>query len=268
MSTRQIAATIALFCACTAAAGATFEVSFSEDAQREPVDGRVIVIISPADSGEPRFRVGWGVSSAQVFGVEVDGWRPGRPVVVDEAILGHPLRSLSEVPPGNYRVQAVLNVYETFERADGHTVKMPADNGEGQDWSTSPGNLFSEPMDVEITAGARIHIDLTEKIPPIEPPLDTKYIRHVRIRSEKLSAFWGQPMYLGAIVLLPEGFDEDGDTRYPVLYNQATSRHRFAFLANSRRRRKCAAAGAGRRRPATSSSSIGPRGVCPRCWSC
>ena len=45
-------------------------------------------------------------------------------------------------------------------------------------------------------------------------------MKHVRLRSEKLSAFWGRPMELGAIVLLPEGFDEHPEARYPVLYVQ------------------------------------------------
>ena len=52
-----------------------------------------------------------------------------------------------------------------------------------------------------------IKITLDKVIPPIEPPKDTKYIKHVKMQSKLLTKFWGRPMYLGANVLLPEGFD-------------------------------------------------------------
>jgi hypothetical protein len=63
-------------------------------------------------------------------------------------------------------------------------------------------------------------VRLTETIPPIEPPKDTKYIRHVRIESKLLTTFWGRPMHLGATVLVPEGFDENPQQHYPVAFHQ------------------------------------------------
>ena len=71
----------------------------------------------------------------------------GQPFI-DADAPGHPIFDLADFPVGTYHVQAVLNVYETFERADGHTVKLPADNGEGQHWNRSPGNLYSQPVEV------------------------------------------------------------------------------------------------------------------------
>jgi hypothetical protein len=61
-----------------------------------------------------------------------------------------------------------------------------------------------------------VELSLDQEIPPIPPPPDTKYIKHFKIRSELLSKFWGRPMELGACVLLPEGFDEHPDLRYPL----------------------------------------------------
>lgn len=54
-------------------------------------------------------------------------------------------------------------------------------------------------------------------MPPIEPPRDTKYIKHERIRSRLLTEFWGRPMYLGAHILLPEGFSTHPNSRYPLV---------------------------------------------------
>jgi hypothetical protein len=62
-----------------------------------------------------------------------------------------------------------------------------------------------------------VRIVLDREIAPISPPRDTKYIRHERIQSERLTKFWGRPMHLGACVLLPEGFDEHPDARYPLV---------------------------------------------------
>jgi hypothetical protein len=211
----------------TAIASPRFEIRFSKQAREAPVDGRLIVVIAKRPAPEPRFQVGWQLDTAQIFAVDANGWKPGEAVRVDESTAGHPFHSLRELPPGKYAVQAVLNVYETVRRADGHVLSLPMDDGEGQHWNTSPGNLISRPDDVQISADSSVSIELTEALPPIEPPKDTKYVRHVRIQSKMLSAFWGRPIYLGAIVLVPEGFDENPSQRYPVAFEQGHFPSRF-----------------------------------------
>jgi hypothetical protein len=202
-------------------AGPRFEISFPAPLRSQPVDGRVLLILSTTAAPEPRFGVNDGLTSNQIFGNDADGLRPGEAAVIDGRVLGYPKESLADVPAGDYCVQALINVYETFHRSDGHVVKLPMDDGEGQRWSSSPGNLYSTPQRIHVAPGSgTIRIVLDRVIPPIEPPRDTRYIRHVRIESKLLSKFWGRPMYLGAIVLLPEGFDEHPEARYPVMYNQ------------------------------------------------
>ena len=94
------------------------------------------------------------------------------------------------------------------------------DHGEGQQWNRSPGNLYSKPKRVDIAADTSVAIELTEVIPPIAPPKDTKYVRHVSIESQLLTKFWGRPMRIGAVVLVPDGFDDHPQQRYPVAYMQ------------------------------------------------
>jgi hypothetical protein len=91
--------------------------------------------------------------------------------------------------------------------------------GEGQQWNRKPGNLYSAPQWVTLRPNdpQRIRISLDSIIPPITPPRDTKYVRHERIQSQLLSAFWGKPVFLGAHVLLPEGFDQHPEARYPLV---------------------------------------------------
>jgi hypothetical protein len=134
-------------------------------------------------------------------------------------VLGYPIESLSDVPPGAYHVQALLHRYETFNRADGHTVKMPMDRGEGQQWNRAPGNFYSTPKEISFdpAAEAVVTIELDQVIPPIEPPADTRYVKHVQIQSKLLTEFWGRPMFLGAHVLLPHGYEEHPEARYPLM---------------------------------------------------
>lgn len=179
--------------------------------------------ISTDKLSEPRYQLREEEAlSAQFFGLDVDVWKPGTEALIDSTTLGYPLPSLDQLPPGDYYVQAVLNIYETFHRADGHTIKLPPDKGEGQQWFSKPGNLLNKPQLVHIDPkeGKVIRISLDEKIPNIEPAKDTKYLKHIRIQSKLLSTFWGRPMYLGATVLLPEGFDEHSSAHYPLLVHQ------------------------------------------------
>ncbi len=94
---------------------------------------------------------------------------PGETKTVDQSAFGYPVRSLAQVKPGEYWVQALLHRYETFKRSDGHTVKLPMDRGEGQQWSRAPGNLYSAPKQIRIDDNTQtgIKITLDKVIPPI-----------------------------------------------------------------------------------------------------
>ena len=194
-----------------------FQISFPLTLDKEPIDGRLLLLISTNTEEEPRLQINEDLNTQQVFGIDVDGWKSGEVKILDQGAFGYPRRSLSEVPPGEYTVQALLHRYETFKRADGHTVKLPMDRGEGQQWNSAPGNLYSTPQRIRIDGNTSISIALDKVIPPIEPPKDTRYVKHIRIQSERLTKFWGRPMYLGAHVLLPEGFDSHPEAKYPLV---------------------------------------------------
>lgn len=196
-----------------------FSISFPETSSREPVDGRMLLLVSTDESKEPRFQINEDLNTQQVFGVDVNGLKPHREVIVDSSAFGYPLRSLADLKPGAYWVQALFHRYETFKRADGHTVKLPMDRGEGQQWNSAPGNLYSTLQKIAVRANddRDFKIVLDKVIPPIEPLPDTKYIKHVKLQSKLLTKFWGRPMYLGANVLLPEGFDSHPNSHYPLV---------------------------------------------------
>src|SRR5215471_15318074 len=148
-----------------------FEISFPEAMSASPLDGHVLLVIANNDDTEPRFQISFMTAqSQQVFGVDVDALAAGAPVVIDASTLGYPAESLNDIPAGDYYVQAVLNIYETFQLANGHTVKLAPDKGEGQHWQRKPGNLYSQPQQIHLNPKSpqTVRLSLTEKIPPLD----------------------------------------------------------------------------------------------------
>ena len=129
---------------------AQITVSFPASASSKPLDGRVLLLLSTDPAKEPRMQIDDSPRSQIVFGTTVDGLAPDQAVTISNEAAGYPIRSLDQVPAGDYYVQAVLNVYQTFHRADGKTVKLAPDRGEGQHWNLAPGNLYSKPVKVHI----------------------------------------------------------------------------------------------------------------------
>lgn len=203
---------------CGGANADSFKIELSDKTAKEAHDGRVILVITPDGATEPRFQVKQSFDAPQIFGVNVEGMKPGSSVEISAGTLGFPVVDMSEVPAGDYYVQAVLHKYDTFNLSNGKTVKLPAARGAGQNWRLEPGNVISAPQKVSFDPNGKAVIDVTldSVLPEIEEPEDTKYIRHFKIRSEKLSEFWGTDVYLRGHVLVPEGFDENPDAKYPL----------------------------------------------------
>lgn len=204
-----------------AAPALTFAVTVPKTAGAEPIDGRLIVLISTKAGSEPRKQVSpeTALDSPFMFGVTVDGVKAGQTLTVDDAAFGWPTRKLSDLKAGDYTVQVVLNRYETFHRADGSVVKLPPDRGEGQQWTQKPGNLYSAPVRLHLdpASAQQVAVSLDRQMPAITPKADTEWVKHIRIKSERLSKYWGRPVYLGAHVLLPKGFADHPKAHYPLM---------------------------------------------------
>src|ERR1700722_2623093 len=199
----------------------------------KPLTGHLILVIAKSDNPEPRMQLRETYDSAEGFGVDAEDLAPGTPVIVDTKTFGYPRRSLADLDAGDYFVQAVFNIYEQFHLASGKTVWLPPDKGEGQHWNLKPGNPYSKPAKIHFDPNAQATIKLTldQVIAPIEgtdkDPVvmaakdpGAKWLKYMRFRSEKLSAFWGRDVWLGAWILLPDGFDEHPDAKYPLVVYQ------------------------------------------------
>ena len=193
-------------------------IDFPDEYSGSTLDGRMMVLIATDDSTEPRFQLRDGANTCQAFGMDVEDWKDGTALSFDMNSFGYPIQSFVDLSEGDYTVQVFFHKYETFEKADGHVVKMPMDRGEGQQWNRAPGNVYSTPSKVNLSPSkaANHNFKLENVIPAIEEPKDSEYVKHIKIKSELLSEFWGRDMYLGAHVLLPEGWTEHPEAKYPL----------------------------------------------------
>jgi hypothetical protein len=198
------------------------DVTLDPSAAHGAMTGRVFVFFAKDNKREPRLKAGSYGGSVPFFGLDVDQWRPGTAAAIDAKTLGFPYESLAQLPPGDYFVQAMLEPYTRFARADGHVIWVHNDQWEGQRFNNSPGNLTSEVIRVHWDPRARtpVAIKLTHTLPAVQVPPDTRWVKHIKIKSELLSKFWGRPMYIGATVLVPKGFDQETTRRYPAVYIQ------------------------------------------------
>ena len=198
-----------------------------------PLNGHVILVFARNSQAEPRFQMSEDFHSAQGFGVDVEALAPRKPVTLDARTFGYPRRSLKDLEAGDYYLQAVFNRYEEFHLASGKTVWLAPDKGEGQHWNLKPGNAFNTPLKVHYDPRSNTPIKLTldQTIPPIEGTASdpavmaqqqpaAKWLKYMRFRSDRLSKFWGRDTYLGAWILLPDGFDQHPEARYPLVVYQ------------------------------------------------
>jgi len=205
--------------AADAAESLRFEITFPSSAHPDPITGRVYVMISATGEREPRFQI--GRTGIPFFGRDIEKLAPGATAVIDETDLGSPVDSIRDIPAGDYYVQAFVNVYSEFRRADRHVVWMHDDQWEGQRFERSPGNLYSEVQRIRIdpARGGVFKLSAERVIPPVQVTPDTEWVQRFKIQSPRLTKFWGRPVFLGATVLLPKDYHRE-TVRYPVNYLQ------------------------------------------------
>ena len=219
---RSLALAAALVPAVAIAQGPRFEVAFSKEAHASAITGRAYVAISRTSDARRTPIQQTGENGVPLFGVNISALGTGQSAVIDATTFGHPIQSLKDIPAGEYWVQPFVNIYTKFARADGHTVWLHMDQWEGQDWKTSPGNIYGDPVKIAFDPKSSTPIRLVadKVIPPVQVPAETESVKRIKIQSRILTKWWGHPIFLGAVVQLPKDYDRHPEAKYPIVYSE------------------------------------------------
>lgn len=197
------------------AAALSFAVSFTPQVRSTPFTGRILVFSGPIGGPEPRFGPNW-VQPQPFYAVDVQQLRPGEEVLLDGRPLGFPFPP-AVAPSQPTRFQAVLD-----QALD--------------DWQigTAPGNGISLAVLVE-PDGTPVRL-VIDRLVPRPQFIETGRVRLVEIPSPRLTEFYHRPMRLRAGVVLPEGYAQEPEKRFPAVYliPPYGDSHFYAFdVANS-----------------------------------
>jgi S-formylglutathione hydrolase FrmB len=181
-----------------------FRVTVSKDVATKPVSGRLLVMMSSKPVQGDFIRPGYGEEAHNVWiaAKEIHDVAPGTSVEFDPDDIAYPA-PFSTAPAGDYKAMAYLDV--------NHHVAYKFRN---------PGDLVSKLIDarqLNPAASAPIELTITDKVPdrPITTIEGTELIDFV---SPSLSAFWGRPIHMRGVVVLPPGYDTHKPARYPTVY--------------------------------------------------
>ncbi|KAJ3318794.1 hypothetical protein HDV06_007045 [Boothiomyces sp. JEL0866] len=164
-------------------------------------------------------------NTVQAFGMDVQAVE-GVDVVITDQVFGFPVESLSQILPGKYKVQAQMVMYDTYHR-NGTDILLPVScvnpSGENGAYDAPVGSLYSNTITIDID-NLDFAIPLSNIIEDKGSPgcvgngkENSEYIKTFRKKSELLSRFWGRDIILEACVLLPFGWAEHSDAKYPLI---------------------------------------------------
>lgn len=226
---------IAVASACPASAAAAVKpraqfINVELDAAASPVSGgRLLVFAKQANLAEAEAfeksegrvtqvtevdATGLDVTSTTVAAIDVDLFVPGTSVAVDGDANVSP-QPFSQLPPGDYYVQAVL---------DGNRNYAYLGRGAG-DWVSEVVKLHlpaSHAPTVRLTRALPEHDPWNHEAAPAEVRQATEAARPhahaIDYASRTLSTFWGRPIMMKGWVLTPPGYDAKAGATYPTVY--------------------------------------------------
>ena len=197
------------------------------------LNGHLVLVFAKNDKDEPRDQLSEDYLSAQGFGVDVEDLAPGKPALrVQRRLVSRAARSPISTPAiisCRLSSMSMSSSISNPARPSGcRPTKAKVSTG-----TRNASNPYNKPVKIHFDPKSQQTIKLTldQVIPPIEgtdkdPAVmaakdpGAKWLKYMRFRSEKLSRFWGRDVFLGAWILLPDGFDDHPDAKYPLIVYQ------------------------------------------------
>lgn len=180
----------------------SFILGFDHTLLPERYSGRVYLIFATRATREPRLQFGDWFGKVQFIAADVRALTSGQSLSLDGASIGWPVAP-SDVPPGEYIVQAVARV-----------------NPDSPKPGRGAGDLYSEPVKVRIDPAKATSKVATLRLASAVKPRelrDTDRVKFVEIKSDALSEFAGREVRQKAGVILPKGWTDDHNASHPTL---------------------------------------------------
>jgi S-formylglutathione hydrolase FrmB len=168
--------------------------------------GRLFILLNKSGETEPRFTVedDVGLNAPPILAKDVQNFAAGKTkAVIDNGSISYPIKNLSELPSGEYFAQALFDVNNDLRSLN------------------AEGNLYSEVRKIMIDGKSKtpFKFELTKIIPPEKLPIDTEFVKFLKIQSPMLSKFHGRPIYLRVGLILPKDYEKETTRRYPLMIN-------------------------------------------------
>ena len=171
---------------------------------KSPVSGRLLVFFGPLQSASDEMTPGFGADTEKIWiaAHEVSNAAPGSVIEFSPDELAFPA-PFSTRKYGDYQVMALLDVNHNYAYA-----------------GSTPGDIRSPVISLPTLDPAHagiMELVLTTRIP--EPkynlPSGAEVVDFV---SPLLSAFWGRPVHMRAVVVLPPSYGADSKPMFPTVY--------------------------------------------------
>ena len=207
-----------------------FNVQLDPAASAQPTSGRLLLFAIEAKTAQAQAMKDSAGKSATVDAVdanpfratqttvaarEVTRWTPGQAIDIDADQQVFPA-AYSQLPPGDYYVQAVLDTdhsYNYLGRGVGDlvsaVVKLHLPTADIPSLRLVKALPAADPWQLPATATAQKRAAMATM---------RSHANLVNFSSPALSAFWGRPITMFGWVLTPPGYDAKSAVRYPTVY--------------------------------------------------
>ena len=175
-----------------------------------PVSGRLLVFIAHGSGAKQVSIDEFHPAATWVAAREVHDLAPGAAVEIDTDGLAYP-QAFSSLEPGDYQVQAVLDVDHTYNYSGLTAGDLITPVLTLKGWT--PGKGEEPQLALSEVAPAATRYKLTA-----EDRQASTHLRLASVQSVKLTQFSGRPTSIRAWVVLPPGYGKDPSHYYPTVY--------------------------------------------------
>jgi len=180
-----------------------FRVKLSPDLGNAAQSGRLLIFLSSSKKAEEELHPGFGAEAHSVWitSREIIGLKPNTGIDIYGNELAYPA-PLAQAPAGDYQAMALLDVNHHYAY--------------NQDTTGDPRSKVVLLKQLDPAHAGEIDLTLTEQADdsPIKVASPSEMLDFV---SPALTAFWGRPIHMRGVVVLPPNYAKSA-RRYPTVY--------------------------------------------------